>query len=257
VTAIRHRDVTYLRRGDLELLARVYDADGPTVVEVHGGAWCDLDRRAGELYDTALAEAGYRVVAIDFRMGPDHRHPAASEDVAAAVDWARAELGAEQVALAGSSSGGHLALHAALQLDRPVAGVIALWPPTHPLDRFRYAATKDDDHGRRLVRNTLAYFGDEATMAEAAIARVVADGEATDLPPVFLVHPTEDANVPRHISEDLVAAYRSAGGEIQVWWVEGQPHAFGHFPGSATDELVERMVRTLSTWFGTAGCGLR
>jgi acetyl esterase/lipase len=173
--------------------------------------------------------------------------------VAAAVDWARAEFGAERVALVGSSSGGHLALHAALQLDRPVAGVIALWPPTHPLDRFRYAAGKDDDHGRRLVRNTLAYFGDETAMAEAAIARVVADGEATNLPPVWLVHPTEDANVPRHISEDLVAAYRAAGGDIDVWWVDGQPHGFGHFAGPATDELVDGMVQRLSKWLGTVG----
>jgi hypothetical protein len=138
-----------------------------------------------------------------------------------------------------------------------VAGVIALWPPTHPLDRFRYAATKDDDHGRRLVRNTLAYFGDEAAMADAAIARVVADGEAANLPPVWLVHPTEDANVPRHISEDLVTAYGDAGGVIDVWWVEGQPHAFGHFPGPATDELLGRMVRRLSEWFGTAGSAPR
>jgi acetyl esterase len=204
-----------------------------------------------------MAEAGNRVAAIDYRKRPDHEHPAASEDVAAAVDWVRSELGAEQVALAGSSSGGHLALHAALHLDRPVAGVIALWPPTHPLDRFRYATTKDDDHGRRLVRNTLAYFGDEAAMGDAAITRIVSNGEATNLPPVLLVHPTEDANVPRHISEDLVTAYRSAGGEIDVWWVEGQPHAFGHFAGPATDELVDRMVRRLSEWFGTAASDKR
>ena len=257
-------DRPYLRHGELELLARIYRPMGrgaptgelPVLVEVHGGAWCDNDRRAGKLYNTAMAAAGFLVVAIDFRMGPDHRHPAASDDVTAAVEWVRTnatDIGADprRVALAGSSSGGHLALHAALHLDDPVIGVVALWPPTHPLRRFRYASSKPDDHGRRLVTNTLAYFGDEDAMGDAAIARIVADREYTNLPPVWLVHPSDDLNVPREITDELEHEYRTAGGDIDVWHVEGQPHAFGHFEGEATDEFVGRFRDRLLLWADT------
>ena len=256
----RH-DEAYLQRNGTDLLARIHrpagagapDAGMPAVVEVHGGAWCDNDRRAGKLYNTALASAGIVVVAVDFRMGPDHHHPAGSEDVAAAVAWTRehgAALGVDpaRVALAGSSSGGHLALLAALQLDDPVAGVAALWPPTHPLMRYRYALGKDDEHGRRLVGNTLAYFGTEEAMLDAAVARVVRDGEFSNLPPVWLVHPTEDENVPREITDDLVAAYRDAGGDLDLWLVPGERHAFGHFPGAATDEFLARFVAMVAHW---------
>jgi acetyl esterase/lipase len=256
-----HHDEVYLRRDGVDLLARVHRPAGAgapgsgmaAVVEVHGGAWCDNDRRAGKLYNTALAAAGIVVAAVDFRQGPDHHHPAGSDDVAAAVGWTRqhaAELGVDpaRVTLAGSSSGGHLALYAALHLDEPVAGVAALWPPTHPLMRYRYAQGKDDDHGRRLVANTLAYFVTEEAMLDAAIARVVRDGEHTNLPPVWLVHPTEDENVPTEITDDLVAAYRQAGGELDLWFVPGERHAFGHFPGAATDELVARFVAKVGHW---------
>lgn len=263
--AVTHEDVVYLRRDGVELLARVYRPGGdegahaprPALVEVHGGAWCDHDRRAGTLYNTAVAESGFVVVAIDFRMGPQYRHPAGSDDVAAAVAWVRAnatDLGVDphRVALAGSSSGGHLALYAALHLTQPVLGVAALWPPTHPYLRYRYALAKEDDHGRRLVSNTLSYFGTEAAMLDGAVSRVVSDGEASNLPPIWLVHPTEDQNVPRAITDDLVEAYRAAGGEIDVWFVPDQHHAFGHTPSDATTEFVERLVERLATWAAVA-----
>ena len=91
---VDYADIPYLRRGKKELLARVWNPPTKTVVrgvvlDVHGGAWCDHDRRAGSHYDAALAAAGFSVVAIDFRCGPEHQHPDASTDVSAAAHWAR------------------------------------------------------------------------------------------------------------------------------------------------------------------------
>ena len=219
------------------------------VVDVHGGAWCDGDRTIGEFYDTRVAAAGFPVVAIDFRCGPEFQHPTASEDVAAAVRWARDRFGGK-VALIGSSSGGHLSLFTALTLE-PVDFVAAFWPPTDPLARYRYAqGIADTEHGARLVKNTEAYFETTEAMAAASIPRLVSAGEALWLPPVWLVHAEHDLNVPLAISGSLVDAYQSTGGEIEMCYVHGEPHAFGHYEGYAaerfTDDLVARLRERLA-----------
>ncbi|MEZ5263929.1 MAG: alpha/beta hydrolase fold domain-containing protein [Acidimicrobiales bacterium] len=74
---------------------------------------------------------------------PPRPPPAGSQDVAAAVAWVAThadELGVDpgRIALIGSSSGGHLALYAALTMI-DVRWVGAFWPPTDPLGRYRYA----------------------------------------------------------------------------------------------------------------------
>src|SRR5262245_62504373 len=117
---VEETDVAFARPPGTELLARIYRPKGlavgplPAVVDVHGGAWTRLDRTSGAILGRGLAACGLVVVALDFRMGPDHKHPAASADVAAGLRWVRAHasrLGVDptQVGLAGSSSGGHLA----------------------------------------------------------------------------------------------------------------------------------------------------
>ena len=259
----RWRDVTWKAVDGLELLARIYEPTGAgapssgrmAVVEVHGGAWCDNDRKAGTVYNKMLAASGVVVVAIDFRMGHAHKHPAGSDDVADAVRWTRAradELGVDPacVVLAGSSSGGHLAWLAALRMGAAEApiGVIPLWPPTDPLARYRYACAKGDEHGARLKANTEGYFASEVDMADASIERTVRAGEAASLPPVFLVHPLLDQNVPKEITDGVVAAYREAGGPIDVFWVPDQHHGYGHTEGPATDELVATMRTVLASW---------
>ena len=198
-----------------ELLARIYQPGaaspppGPggkraVVVDVHGGAWSSRDRTLGERYNEAVAAAGLAVVAIDFRDGRVARHPAAVQDVAAAVQWVRDhadDLGVDpaRVALTGSSSGGHLALLAALT-DTEVCFVGAFWPPVDPLSRYRYAHNRLGQpvpegqafDAANLVAATEAYFGDEQTMGEASIVAVLAEGRPRSLPPVWLVQAGAD-----------------------------------------------------------------
>jgi len=96
---VEEADVAFARPQGMELLARVYRAKGqatgplPVVVDVHGGAWTRLDRTTGAILGRGLAACGVVVIALDFRMGPDHKHPAASADVAAGLRWVRAHAG--------------------------------------------------------------------------------------------------------------------------------------------------------------------
>ncbi|HVL91103.1 MAG TPA: alpha/beta hydrolase [Actinomycetota bacterium] len=276
-------DVPYAARDGEILLARIYrvaDAGAATaVVDVHPGAWSEGDRTWGRVYGEALARRGFVVVALDFRQGPRFAHPAASADVATGVRWVRAAsepLGIDpgRIALTGSSSGGHLAMLAACrpnapehagaplrwdrsgevpgEIDASVRCVAALWPPVDPgaryewlLERLRTEPPDQHDHYRSLLDGTNSYFGDRGVMRAVSVPRIVRDGEATHLPPVWVCYPELDQNVPSFIVEDLEAAWRAAGGTISVSVYEGAEHAFGHWPGAATDRFVDELAAFL------------
>src|SRR5258708_36288960 len=96
---VEEADVVYAKPEGKELLARVYRPKGAPaaplmgLVDAHGGAWNHLDRTIGVHHGRGLAAAGVVVASLDFRQGPDHKHPAASADVAAGGRPTRAHAG--------------------------------------------------------------------------------------------------------------------------------------------------------------------
>src|SRR5580698_7405216 len=94
---VEQRDIEFLRHGDVPLLARLYPPKGqgpfPALVDVHGGAWAGGDRLNNEPLDLALAKSGIVVLAIDFRMPPEHRYPRSIADINYAIRWLKAHAG--------------------------------------------------------------------------------------------------------------------------------------------------------------------
>jgi acetyl esterase/lipase len=271
-------DVPFARPAGQDLLARVYRPRGEpaeplvALVDVHGGAWSRNDRTSGALHGRALAACGLIVVSLDFRQGPDHKHPAAGADISAGVRYTRAHAGGlgidpERVGLIGSSSGGQLALLAAVKPGAPehagtpivlpdgslgstagndsVAFVLALYPVADPLARFRYVLSRQDDgtgfDAKRLIAAHRGFFADEAAMAEASVTRVVSAGEARALPPVWLAQPDVDDNVAPEITEAFVRAYAAAGGSIECLHFPGAQHGFIAKASPATDKCIALM----------------
>jgi acetyl esterase len=93
---------------------------GNVVVWVHGGGWMHGDLDCYEGVARAMANrVRCTVLAVDYRLAPEHPFPAGLDDVWAAVEWSAENFG--QVAVAGDSSGGNLAAAAALKArDREV-----------------------------------------------------------------------------------------------------------------------------------------
>ncbi|KQW60963.1 alpha/beta hydrolase [Variovorax sp. Root411] len=114
------------------LTLRIYQPDAqqgplPLLLYVHGGGFVigDLETH-DKVCRTLCHDVAAVVVAVDYRLAPEHLFPAAVDDVACALRWVAAharELGADpsRIALAGDSAGAQLATVAALR----VAGTIA------------------------------------------------------------------------------------------------------------------------------------
>jgi acetyl esterase len=101
-----------------DIPARVYasstGAPRPVVAYFHGGGWVqgDLETHHG-LCARLARHADVLVVAVDYRLAPEHKFPAAVEDCLAAYRWLRdrgRDIGADpgRVAVAGDSAGGNL-----------------------------------------------------------------------------------------------------------------------------------------------------
>ena len=276
---VEHEDVVYAEPGGEPLRATVYRPVGagrdlPALVDVHGGAWSYFDRTVDMVIDKALAASGMVVVALDFRQGAAHPYPAAVADVIAGVRYVKvhaAGLGTrpDDIGLIGGSSGGHLILVAALRpdaaefavtpvcgadaasIDASVAYALPLWPIADPLARYRYLLERRADPARpsrdpffrcdALIAAHDGYFGDQATMARASVPRMIADGEAERLPPIWIAHPELDENVTLPMSQRLADTYRGAGGHAELEVFSGVGHSFANFPGEPSDRCVARM----------------
>src|SRR5437016_6386337 len=77
------------------LMARVYQPQGagpfPTLLDLHGGAWNNKDRRAEEPMDRAIAASGVLVVAIDMTLAPEAPYPACVQDANYGVRWLKSK----------------------------------------------------------------------------------------------------------------------------------------------------------------------
>ena len=241
-------DVEYLRRGDRTLQARLYRPHGPGphpgLIEVHGGAWTTNDRTANTVIHEALARAGVFVMAVDFRMPPEAQYPASLCDINYATRWLklnakRFEVRLETIGGLGSSSGAHQLMLSALRprdasysatrlpggelFDANLAHIVICWPITDPLARYRMVTSNGN---ARLAEAHRAYWPDEAAMADANPQLILERGEAGALPPALELQGTNDDNVTPDMADRFAAAYRKAGGTIELVKFPGAPHAF-------------------------------
>lgn len=257
-------DEVYTTHGGVDLLARVHRPVGvvgaPVLVDAHGGAWRHFDRTVDDHPGRGLAARGIAVVAVDFRQAPNNRWPDPVDDLLAALAWVRAEadrLGVDpgRMGLMGGSSGGHLAMSAAIAatrrepLDVRPRVVVALWPVADPLARYRYLESPPDDgpdeplfDPPRLRRAQDQFFGDLDTMHAASVAEQLRGVAPGTVPPLWLAHPEHDRNITRAMSDQAVDAWRAAGGDAELALFAGVGHSFVNFGGPDADRCLDQIA---------------
>ena len=144
----------------------------PVLVYFHGGGWVigDLDTHDTLCRQLAL-QSGCAVVAVDYRMGPEHPFPAAVHDAVAATRWvarhaAGLGLDAARLAVGGDSAGGNLAAVVALAARDGAEGLapgelaIAYQLLIYPsVDQRRTADShRRNGQGYLLTSDTIAWF---------------------------------------------------------------------------------------------------
>ena len=71
-----------------------------------------------------------------------------------------------------------------------------------------------------------AYWPDEAAQAEGNPQMILDRGERVELPPALVIQGTGDVILPADMADKFAAAYRKAGGAIDLRKFDGQPHTF-------------------------------
>ena len=154
-------------------LYRPAGADTPSVLPVlvyfHGGGWTMGDLDTHDVLCRQLCNgAGIVVVAVHYRMGPEHRFPAAVDDSVEATRWLQAQAAAlgldgTRMAVGGDSAGGNLAAVVALALrDAPAPEPLAFQLLIYPATDMRAVAPSHQRNGQGYVLtvDTINYFRD-------------------------------------------------------------------------------------------------
>jgi acetyl esterase/lipase len=264
-------EVEYVRHGDQPLLARLFRPRGggpfPLMVSLHGGAWCRESRLTDEPIHEALATSGVVVASLDFRMPPVASYPGSMIDINYAIRWLKsraASLGAraDAVGVMGTSSGGHQAMLTAMRprdaryASLPLAGgpdasvrcAILLWPVIDPLGRYRYAKELKaagppyPEVVDRVLPCHDQYWQTEAAMEEGNPVMALERGEKVEMPPVLYLQAAKDAAHPRPHLDRFVAAYRKAGGAVELELYEAEGSGFARKGDTATGARAQARI---------------
>jgi acetyl esterase len=222
--------------------ARLYDPTGtsapprPVVGYLHGGGWVQGDLETHHGLCARLAQrSGALVVAVDYRLAPEHKFPAAVEDSLAAYRWLRSharDLGGDptRVALAGDSAGGNLSA-AVSQLAKgagePVPTCQALIYPAvdFALDTPSHREMED---GHIIPRDRILWYSERYLRGEAdRLDLRAAPLRAPDLagqPPTLVI--TAGFDPLRDEGQAYAERLRAAGVDVVHREYPGQIHAF-------------------------------
>lgn len=227
----------------------------PILIHIHGGAWVAGKKgQMGRPLIHDMAQRGWLVCDIEYRLGPEHRYPAMVADVLCAIAWIKSNASrfggnSNFVAVTGGSAGGHLtALSSLLSAelrhhyagaDTDVQAIVPCYGRYDFLDRFDIINdpaiakfTRD-----KVMPGAVEDIG-EALWREASPI----DHVGPHMPPCLLVHGGGDCMIDREEARAFVTAQTPvAENDFHVFLPPGVQHAFdlGHcIQGDAINRLV-------------------
>ncbi|MCS7167642.1 MAG: alpha/beta hydrolase [Gemmatales bacterium] len=238
------RDLEYVPEGHerhkLDLyLPQKANKPMPLIVWIHGGGW-----RGGSKDNPPtlwLAERGYALASINYRLSQHATFPAQIHDCKAAIRWLRAhaskyDIDPNRIGVIGASAGGHLAallgaggdipeLEGNLGLTKVSSRVQAVCDIFGPTDFLRFEPMNRDPKSvlAQLLGGTV-----EEKKELARLASPVTHASKDD-PPFLILHGTADKVVPLAQSEYLENALRGAGVEVTLIRIDNAGHGGPQF----------------------------
>lgn len=240
--------------GDIPI--RIYTPQGagpfPLLVYFHGGGFVvgSIDD-ADVMCRTLCGGVGCVVVSVGYRLAPEHKFPAASDDCLAATRWVAlhaTELAADpdRLAVGGDSAGGNLATVTALRIrdegGPPLCGQLLIYPVAdyHTPPTSSYLANAN---GYLLTRDMMIWFWEHylnhAGEAEDPRAAPLRAPDLSGLPPALVI--TAEFDPLRDEGERYAERLRQAGVPVVLSRYSGMIHGFLLF-----GELFEESRRAMN-----------
>ncbi len=254
-----HRNLSYIQHGGARQTLDLYlppgDAPMPLVIWVHGGAW-KAGSKADPLPLRLIADAGYAIASVNYRLSPQAKFPAQIEDCKSAVRWLRANakqyrLDPDRFAAWGASAGGHLvALLGTADgkfdvgehtgVSSRVQAVVDYFGPSDFLQMDAHALPTAPFKHSVVNSPESDLIGGPITENDLMVARASPLTYASrNDPPFLIVHGDQDPLVPVHQSQLLEDALKRAGVSVTLYTVRGA----GHGQGFEKDARIVPMVR--------------
>jgi alpha-L-fucosidase 2 len=195
----------------------------PGVLVVHGGKWTSGSRVAFvPQFLEMLTDAGFNWFSIDYRLAPRSKHPAAVDDLEAALEFIRCnarsfKLDPERLAILAEDSGVQAGLLAASRHPTQVAALVGIggFYDLQSIEFFR-------DSGKFAGVFGSAPNAQEknAKLGKASPIKNTPEG----LPPVLLIHGTQDRESPIEHAEDYCLKVEASGSTCRLEAVQGGIH---------------------------------
>lgn len=208
----------------------------PALVFFHGGGWVIGDLDTHDVACRKLAHEGALIlVAVDYRLAPEHKFPAAVEDAIAATRWIAAnaaELGidASRLSVGGDSAGGNLAAVVALAAREDngpaLAGQALIYPATD--FAMSHPSHSEPETSVLLTHSVVRWFRDHYLTGAADAgdwrASPARAESLSGLPPAFVL--TAGADPLRDEGEAYAKRLEAAGVPVTHRRFPGQFHGF-------------------------------
>jgi acetyl esterase len=214
----------------------------PLMLFFHGSGFvvCSLDTHDG-MCRNLCAGTGCVVVSVDYRLAPEAKFPAATDDCLAATRWAVANAAAldtdpGRVVVAGDSAGGNLAAVTALRIrdegGPPLLGQLLIYPVTDYYDPGTPSMTENAD-GYGLTRAGMIWFWDhylaDARDGANPYASPLRTQDLGGLPPALVV--TAEYDPLRDEGAYYAERLRQANVPTLLKQWDGMNHGFFFWPG--------------------------
>lgn len=202
---------------------------GSVIVHLHGGGFVFNDVDVHDAAARRLANrTGMPVLSVDYRRPPEHRFPAAPDDVSTVVGWL--DRVAPELKLTGAtyvhgdSAGANLALVAALRHPGRFAAVVLIYPFLDPRAGFETYRTRADGFDpREAAWYWEQYAATPADYDDPDLAPLLSDRLAT-MPPTLVVTAEHDPLCGE--GEHLAGLLADAGVAVTATRYLGQLHGF-------------------------------
>jgi len=236
----------------------------PCLVFFHGGGWVFGDLDTHDNLCRLLSHAiGGTVIAVDYRLAPEHKFPAAYDDSLAATTWVAEYADAlgidrHRIAVCGDSAGGNLATTVALtaaEQGYPELIAQVLIYPTVDLG-FAQESYRRVGEGYFLTTTGMEWFRGHYLRGDEDVADWRASplraGDLSKLPPAYVV--TAGCDPLCDEGEEYAGAMKRAGVPVMFRHLPGQMHGFIGMSGyiAAADVTIAEIGRFLrEVWAAT------